>query len=309
MQWGNFQEFKELVRERVEQSLLDAVSSDLYNPNANVGYKTCLACTRVQDVAWYAVQGGHRWRAMVTIAAGRIFHEDAFFKCLPASAAVELAHAASLILDDLPSMDDGEVRRGLPCAHLRFADTPWAVDMAPVYMVNLAYLIALRNTRTGYRERVESALEMSRTSHAMIAGQELDVTQDMARELDTDYGMLKCYEAKSGALYASAAKVGAITCSANKEESERFYDAGMLIGMAYQFMDDVCDIVGSIATSGKNPGQDAGKKRTAVDFFGVEGARGKAFEFQENAIDQLAGYGKAADTLRDIARNASWALS
>lgn len=309
MQWGNFQEFKELVREWVELSLRDAVSSNACNTNAGLGYKTSLACTKVQDVAWYAVHGGHRWRAMVTIAAGRIFHEDAFFKCLPPSAAVELAHAASLILDDLPSMDDGKIRRGLPCAHLRFSDAQWAVDMAPVYMVNVAYLTALQNSRTGYRERVESALEMSRTSHAMIAGQELDVTQDLARELETDDGMLKCYEAKSGALYASAAKVGAITCSASKDESERFYDAGMLIGMAYQFMDDVCDVVGSIAMSGKNPGQDAGKKRTAVDFFGVEGARGKAFEFQEHAIDQLAQYGKAADTLRDIARNASWALS
>ena len=83
--------------------------------------------TEVANAARYAVLGGgHRWRALVAVAAGRIFRDDAMHLVLPAACGVELAHAASLVLDDLPSMDDACLRRGKPCTHRAFPR--WAAD-------------------------------------------------------------------------------------------------------------------------------------------------------------------------------------
>ena len=301
--WDDFATFKSLVRERVEELLAHSLSA---NPPTQLALIP--PPIRVRKVAWYAVRGGHRWRAMVAIAAGRIFHAEALEMCLPVGASIELAHAASLVLDDLPSMDDGKLRRGQPCTHLQFAGTKWAVDMAPVFMVNLAYQLALANERAGYRERVESASQMSHASHAMIAGQELDVTQASTRGLEGDDGMLICYLANSGALYGSAAKVGAVTCGAPFEDRLRLYEAGLFLGLAYQFMDDVCDVVATGDQSGKDSRADS-YKETAVDFFGVDGTRTRAKMYQEKSLDRLAVYGAAANTLRELIRNASWAPS
>jgi len=293
MTGGNFEDFKRVVRDSVDERLHEILITERR--------------AQVADVAWYSVRGGHRWRAMVVVAAGRIFRSDALVRCLPAGIGIELAHAASLILDDLPSMDDGKLRRGRPCAHLAFAHARWAVDLAPVFMVNLAYQIALHNEAVGYRERVESAQEMSRTSCAMIVGQELDVVQDHESADSDERRLLECYVAKSGSLYAAAAKVGAITAQATAEDQQELHQAGMELGMAYQFMDDVCDVTATSAQSGKTPGQDAGVKRTAIDLFGVDGARRRAGDYQDAALERLSKFGAGANTMRCIVRNASWA--
>ncbi|MET0687963.1 MAG: polyprenyl synthetase family protein [Methyloceanibacter sp.] len=92
----------------------------------------------------YAVRGpAHRWRTIVAVASGRIFRDDALALVLPSACGVELAHAASLVLDDQPSMDDAKVRRGKPCTHHAFPS--WVVDMAPVFLVTLAYRASLDN--------------------------------------------------------------------------------------------------------------------------------------------------------------------
>lgn len=109
--------------------------------------------TEVAKAARYAaLGGGHRWRALVAVAAGKIFRDDALELVLPAACGVELAHAASLVLDDLPSMDDASVRRGKPCTHRVFPD--WATEMAPVFMVTLAYQISLDNPSVPTSARV-----------------------------------------------------------------------------------------------------------------------------------------------------------
>lgn len=296
MNGSNFDGFKTAVRNGVENFLGDQLARASSPMNSLLNRS-----------AWYVVQGGHRWRAMLAIAAGLVFEGDAQARCLPVAVAVELAHAASLVLDDLPSMDDAQLRRGRPCVHLTFAASPWAVDMLPLYMVNLAYGIALGNERAPYEARVKSALIMSRTSLAMIYGQELDVTQAAVTGGALEAGLLRCYESKSAALYGAAAEAGAITCGADSSTARLFADVGHDIGLAYQFMDDVCDVVASSAESGKDSAQDAGCKVTAVDLFGVGGARERAEAYQERALQNLSSFGGAAETLREIARNASWA--
>jgi geranylgeranyl diphosphate synthase, type II len=133
--------------------------------------------TEVARAAGYAVLGGgHRWRALVAVAAGRIFRNDALQLVLPAASGVELAHAASLVLDDLPNMDDASVRRGKACTHCVFP--AWAADMVPVFLVTLAYEISLDNPRVDAPARIKAALELSAAGLMMIRGQVHDMRQD-----------------------------------------------------------------------------------------------------------------------------------
>jgi geranylgeranyl pyrophosphate synthase len=263
--------------------------------------------TEVAKAASYAaLGGGHRWRALVAVAAGRIFHDDALELVLPAACGVELAHAASLVLDDLPSMDDACVRRGKPCTHRAFPG--WATDMAPVFMVTLAYQISLDNPSVPASARVKAALELSRAGLAMIRGQVHDMHQDLDGGTSEEDRLMRCYLLKSAALYGAATKMGGILTGASEADAAKLEAAGVDLGFSYQFLDDVADIVAGVAEVGKERGMDA-DKLTAVDLFGVDGARWKAREFQDRSLTKLEGFGAEADWLRSLVCEASWKAS
>jgi geranylgeranyl pyrophosphate synthase len=255
---------------------------------------------------YVAVGGGHRWRALVAVAAGTIFRKDASRLVLPAAAGVELAHAASLVLDDLPSMDDAAIRRGKPCTHLAFP--AWAADMVPVFLVTLAYRISLDNPAVPAAARVEAALELSEAGLAMIAGQVHDLRQDGDDCASDEERLFRCYRLKSAALYGAAAKMGGLLTGAGAEDATKLHAAGVELGLSYQLLDDVADVEAGIAEVGKERGMDAGKL-TAVDIFGVDGARRRSSDFQERGLGHLARFGKEADWLRCLVTEASWKAS
>lgn len=258
--------------------------------------------TEVRRAAQYSILGsGHRWRPSIVTAAGRIFRPDALEIVLPTACAVELAHAASLVLDDLPSMDDAEMRRGKPCTHHAFPQ--WAVDMVPVFLITMAYDISLSNPRAAADPRVRVNIGLSKAGLDMIAGQVADMRQDT--EQNEEARLLSLFTLKSGALYGASGKAGAILCDATDAEAECIYGACVDIGLSMQFMDDVADVTADVPEVGKRSGMDAGK-RTAVDLFGVEGARDRAVDFQEDALAKLDGFGPDADWLRRLACEVSW---
>jgi geranylgeranyl pyrophosphate synthase len=260
------------------------------------------ADTEVREAAQYSVLGsGHRWRPIIVVAAGRIFREDALDIVLPTACAAELAHAASLVLDDLPSMDDAELRRGKPCTHRAFPQ--WAVDMVPVFLVNMAYDISLSNPRPSADQRVRASVAFSVAGLDMIAGQVADIRQDAER--DEEARLLSLYTLKSGALYGASGRAGAILCGATEAETAQIYAACVDIGLSMQFMDDVADVTADVPEVGKRSGMDA-NKRTAVDLLGVEGARARSVDYQESALAKLAGFGPEADWLRSLACEVSW---
>ncbi|MDZ4847951.1 MAG: polyprenyl synthetase family protein [Pirellulaceae bacterium] len=261
--------------------------------------------TEVCRIAKYiSLNGGHRWRALVAAAAGTIFHENATRMVLPGAAGVELSHSASLILDDLPSMDDGQMRRGRPCAHRVFP--MWAVELTPVFLVTMSYELALSNPLVNPDRRVAAAIVLSRSGVAMISGQENDVAPT-SNQID-EAQLLHRYRQKSGALYAAAAEGGGILCGASDDCAKRLRAAGMWLGLAYQFLDDVADATVDPTIVGKDTQADA-NKLTSVRLFGVEGATSKSLEFQEQALDAIESYGKEADYLRKLITQASWAPS
>ncbi len=282
-----FEELKTAVRQGVEDALARHFAG--------------VPETEISRVARYAaLGGGHRWRAIATVAAGRAFRDDALAVCMPGACGAELAHAASLVLDDLPSMDNATVRRGKPCAHLLFPR--WAVDMAPAFLVNFAYLIALQNPLASHERRVGAAVELSKAACEMFEGQQMDITQ-AARE--GPEALLRCYKLKTGALYASSAKAGAILCGADEAEATVFYDCGMCLGLSYQFLDDTADVLGGVENAGKPTGQDAAKL-TALALYGVEGAKARAAAFAGRALAGLERYGPRAEPFRILVREADW---
>lgn len=284
-----FEAFTRQVREQVENHLERTCSS--------------LADTEVSRAAKYVVLGGgNRWRALMTIAAGQIFHADALSIALPGACSVELAHAASLVLDDLPSMDNAELRRGKPCVHMVYSS--WVVDMLPTFLVTLAYQIGLDNPLATYERRVAAVLELGLTGLRMVEGQEWDLTQP--QNGSAEECLLECYRRKSGALYGSAAKAGAILCGATDAEADLLGSFGMSLGLSYQFLDDVADRTLKVEELGKLPGMDA-RKLTAVAQFGVEGAKQRAKQFKETALAEIERFGPEADMLRSLVIRAGWA--
>jgi geranylgeranyl diphosphate synthase, type II len=253
--------------------------------------------TEVREAAQYAILGGgRRWRAIMAVAAGRIFRKDALEMVLPAACGTELAHAASLVLDDLPSMDDAQVRRGRPCTHRMFRSS--AVDMTPVFLVTMAYQVSLDNPRVPAERRVRAALELSAAGMQMIAGQVKDMEQEHARSRDGQH-LLDCYRLKSGTLFAAAIKCGGLLCGANEQEVQSLYLAGLNFGLSFQLLDDIADVAAGASEIGKNRGMDFGKW-TAVDWLGVEGAERKSVEFQSRSLAALKEFGSDAEWLRAL---------
>ena len=285
---NTFEDFKAQVRQSVEQRLEEILSAR--------------GDTEVARAAKYSVLGGgHRWRAMVAIAAGRIFDRDAKMICMSIACGVEMAHGASLMLDDLPSMDDADYRRGKPSAHLVFP--AWTVHLAPMYLINTAYNVVLNNPLATPEQRLAGAIEMSDAALLMIEGQEIDLSQPSSD--DEQAMMLKCYRRKSGALYASAARVGATFCGASEDDRTAVDEACMNLGLSYQYLDDVADVEAGLGEVGKLPGNDV-DKRTAIHFFGVRETKNQAQRYQEIALSFLDRFGPEAEILRNLARHASW---
>jgi len=285
----DFDQLAAAVKDRVQETLDEALSRQ--------------HSTEVRRLARYVVSdGGHRWRAIATVAAGLVFRDDAMARLLPTACALELSHAASLLLDDLPSMDNATMRRQKPCAHLVFP--AWAVDMGASFLVMLAYELILGNTDVSEPDRVYAAARLSRVGLGMIAGQEMDLLQRSCEPGSTER-LIECYRLKSGALFAAALELGASQCGATPAQAERLAACGSNLGLSYQYFDDVAEVMRSPDELGKRPDTDL-DRTTAVRLVGLEAADRTRLRYRNEALTLLDGFGPRADPLRELVRRASW---
>ncbi len=278
-----FKDFKRSVREAVEVRLERAFDAQ----------PPCAA----RNAARYAtLGGGHRWRALVVAAVGRLFRDDALEFVLDGACALEMAHAASLVLDDLPCMDNARIRRGKPCAHLAFPE--WVIAMTPAYLVNSAYSLLLADERPSVAARMRTALALGAVGCAMADGQERDLMPSEGHE-DRDQRLLRCYRNKSAALYGVAARAGALLAGADVAAAERLCACGEDIGLSYQFQDDIADVVAAESQTGKTMGLDAGKP-TSVALWGLKETKRRARAYRDSALSRIADRGPEADLLRGL---------
>ena len=248
-----------------------------------------------------AIGGGKRLRPLLVVAASRLFnvsHEAA----LRTGCAVECIHVYSLIHDDMPCMDDDDMRRGKPTVHKAF-DEATAV-LAGDSLHALAFeILAEAETHPDPFVRSELILELARASgpDGMAGGQMMDLAAEgESFDLPT---VTRLQQLKTGALIGFCLEAGAILGRVPPEGRAALRGYARDIGLAFQIADDILDVEGDAEIAGKALNKDeAAGKATFLSLLGLERARAQAIMLVEQAIGHLAGFGKEADLLREIAR-------
>jgi farnesyl diphosphate synthase len=249
--------------------------------------------------------GGKRLRPFLVIETARLFGRKGVGP-IRAGSAVELLHCYSLVHDDLPAMDDDDLRRGQPSVHKAY-DEATAI-LAGDALNTLAFeVLADPATEPDPALRSDLVLGLSRAAGlgGMIGGQMLDLAAEgRYGEAKLDEGDVRQLQAmKTGALLAFSVEAGAILGRADPGAREALRTYGRALGAAFQVADDILDREASAETMGKRTGKDQEKgKATLVDLIGLDGARRECGRLVEAAHQALASFGREAETLREAAR-------
>jgi farnesyl diphosphate synthase len=248
-----------------------------------------------------AIGGGKRMRPLLVSAAARLFNvaEDA---ALRVGCAIEAIHVYSLIHDDLPCMDDDDMRRGKPTVHKAFDEAIAVLAGDSLHALAFEWL-AEDETHPDPFVRSELILEIGRAAgpSGMAGGQMMDLAAETAQfDLQT---VTRLQQLKTGALIAVSVEAGAILGRVPPEGRVHLRAYARDIGLAFQIADDLLDVEGDAALTGKAVGKDeAAGKATFLSLLGVERAREQAKMLVSQAIAHLGSYGAEADLLRTIAR-------
>ena len=247
----------------------------------------------------YAAAGGKRLRGFLVLESARMLGV-APERAISAAAAVEALHAYSLVHDDLPSMDDDDLRRGLPTVHVKW-DEATAV-LAGDALQTLAFELLADPSLGSAEVRIAlvQALALASGAQGMVLGQALDIAAETAGRALTLDEITELQAGKTGALIRFSAEAGAIIAGADRGPLRAYATA---LGLAFQIADDILDVTGDAATTGKRVGKDADAgKATFVSLLGLAGARARAAALVDEAAAALAPYGAAAGNLIAAAR-------
>ena len=247
----------------------------------------------------YAVAGGKRLRGYLVLESAAL-HGIPAEGAIDAAAAVECLHAYSLVHDDLPCMDDDDLRRGLPTVHVRWDEATAVLAGDALQALAFELLTAPALGSEARRIALVAGLAKASGAEGMVLGQALDIAAESAgRPLDLDE-ITALQAGKTGALIVWAATAGAVLAGADPAPLGRYAAA---LGLAFQIVDDILDVEGDAATVGKRVGKDDDRgKATFVSLLGLEGARRRARDLVTEAEAALAPYGGSAQGLIDTAR-------
>lgn len=255
----------------------------------------------VEAMRYAALGGGKRLRPFLAIEAARLFGRDGE-GALRAGAAIECLHCYSLVHDDLPAMDDDDLRRGKPTVH-RAYDEATAI-LAGDALQTLAFdLLADPATDADPQVRAELVLGLARASGlgGMAGGQMFDLQAE--REAPDEAGIRRLQAMKTGALIRFACEAGAILGRAASEERAAIRRFGEIIGLAFQLADDILDETATAEALGKATGKDSSRgKGTLVGLHGVDRVRAMLDDLVAEAAALLAPFGDRAATLTEAAR-------
>lgn len=283
---GRLEEFRRVIERRLPE-LLPAIDQEPRQVHAAMHYAL--------------TSPGKRLRPVLTLAVAEIFGARPRDH-LDLSCAVEMVHAASLILDDLPSMDDAALRRGRPTTHREFGEA--TALLASFGLLNRAFsLLADRGQRLKLRrystEDMVHHMADAIGSSGLIGGQALDLD---SRPEDLDLERLEfIHSHKTGALFLAAGELGAMAADARRRDLEMISRYAKNLGLAFQITDDLLDVLSTPEETGKDASQDT-EKVTFVRLLGVAGAQALAAELLAFAVQSLEPLGRKADPLKSIAR-------
>lgn len=257
---------------------------------------------RVTEAMRYSLMnGGKRIRPILAFAAAQAVAEPNDVT-LTAACAVECIHAYSLIHDDLPAMDNDDLRRGKPTCHIAF-DEATAI-LAGDGLQTLAFeKLAMCAHVPEIALSLVKDLALASGDKGMVAGQMIDMEAERRGDAAHTLAQLEqIHRHKTGALIRAAVLMGARSVSATRAQLDDLCRYAETIGLAFQVQDDIIDVTSDTATLGKQQGADqALGKATYVSLLGLEQARLKAHELHESALNALAGFDAKADPLRWVA--------
>jgi farnesyl diphosphate synthase len=255
---------------------------------------------RVQEAMRYAVfAGGKRLRPFLTVHCADLFGV-AREHSLRAAAAIEALHTYSLVHDDLPAMDDDDLRRGNPTTHRKF-DEATAILAGDALLTFAFEILADPATHPlpDRRSELVSLLARAAGSEGMVGGQMIDI--DAPHHRLSAEEIIDLQRRKTGALFEFSCCAGGVLGGAAPEEIRRLKDYARDLGLAFQICDDLIDVLGAAESAGKQVGKDEAQgKATLVSLWGVERARSEAEALAKSAAESLSGHGAAADLLREL---------
>ncbi|WP_338331238.1 polyprenyl synthetase family protein [Acetobacter sp. LMG 32666] len=256
---------------------------------------------RLIDAMRYAtLGGGKRLRGYLAVTTASLFGVPDS-QSARVAASVEMLHAYSLVHDDLPAMDDDDMRRGQPSTHRKF-DEATAILAGDALQTKAFEILADALTHASADVRIDLIQSFAEASGAagMVGGQMIDMEGE-GRALPLDE-VRHLHALKTGCLIRYSAEAGAILGQASPDLRQRLRAYGANIGAAFQIADDVLDATATAEELGKTAGKDeASGKSTFVALLGIDGAKKEAMRVTEAAIAQLAPFGAQADRLRDLA--------
>ncbi len=257
-------------------------------------------CASIYEAMFYSLMaGGKRFRPALVLLTSRMLGA-ADDVALPAACAIEMVHTYSLIHDDLPAMDNDDLRRGRPTSHKVFGEA--MAILAGDALLTEAFVVLSTRVADGQRSAA-LVRELSTAAGAcgMVGGQVLDLESE-GRE-GRDWPVESIHRRKTGQLILAAVRLGAVSAGADEGTLDRLSEYGRQVGLAFQIADDVLDARGTAESLGKTAGKDAASgKRTYVSVYGLEESERRADAALAAAIEALEPFGAAAEPLRALAR-------
>ncbi len=247
----------------------------------------------------HATAGGKCLRGFLVLETARL-HGVSVERAIWPAAAIEALHAYSLVHDDLPCMDDDDLRRGLPTVHVKWDEATAVLAGDALQSLAFEMVCAPQLGSGAVRAELARTLAAAAGARGMVLGQAMDIAAETARTPLTLDEIIDLQQGKTGALIGWAAQAGPRMAESDIAPLRAYSDA---LGLAFQITDDILDIEGDATVVGKATGKDAqAGKATFVSLLGLDGAKRRAGELVQTACDALSVYGEDAETLRDAAR-------
>lgn len=250
----------------------------------------------------YAVLGGgKRLRAFLVLESAAL-HDISQNRAIFAASAIEAMHAYSLVHDDLPCMDDDDLRRGKPTVHKKWNEAT-AVLVGDALQTFAFELVTMGKLPAERKLELSQSLAVASGGLGMVVGQAMDIAAEAASEPLTLEGITGLQQFKTGALIEWSALAGPRMAGLKQEALNPLMAYARNLGLAFQIADDILDVEGDEAKIGKRVGKDdVAGKATFVSLLGLDGAKTRARELVAQAVDALCIYDARADTLREAAR-------
>ncbi|MEP2942566.1 MAG: polyprenyl synthetase family protein [Hyphomicrobiales bacterium] len=288
-------------KDRLSQvaSIVEADLNDLltFTPPAGIGWPD-----RLFDAMRYAsLNGGKRVRPFLVIETARLFGLESV-GVRRAAVALECIHCYSLVHDDLPAMDDDDLRRGVPTTHKKF-DEATAILAGDGLLTQAFVILASSETHVDpvIQAELVACLATAAGPIGMVGGQMLDIDAEHNEKNEKEVRTLQAM--KTGALLRVGIEMGAIIAGVSKEDRARLVRFGEVIGLTFQLADDLLDATADAETMGKATGKDAEQgKATLLSIHGIGGVRRLLDEQVSEAEQLLAPFGDKGETLREMAR-------